>query len=42
MLFINDEGTVDGGLIYRGASVDGKPSSRFQLFARSRRAGVIP
>ena len=27
MLFINDEGTEDGGLIYGGASVDGKPSS---------------
>jgi hypothetical protein len=27
MLFINDEGTEDGGLIYGGASVNGKPSS---------------
>jgi len=27
MLFINDEGTEDGGLIYGGASIDGKPSS---------------
>lgn len=27
MLFINDEGTEDGGLIYGGATRDGKPSS---------------
>lgn len=27
MLFINDEGTEDGGLIYGGSTTDGKPSS---------------
>jgi predicted outer membrane repeat protein len=27
MLFINNEGTEDGGLIYGGAMKDGKPSS---------------
>jgi hypothetical protein len=27
MLFLNDEGTEDGGLVYGGAKENGKPSS---------------